>query len=291
MTGVSVVETDELLPSKRHAWRRRERKESVRREGGERGDWSTSRDHGLDVIPVVREEDDDLGVVVDEVDGLGVGPDGLHEADGVRVDLLRLLRERRDSVRDGEPEPDEVSDLLEERDDLRIEVDDELVLVSRAPRLGDVEDASVDLHVPSLEVGEPGGEQRLGVELALKACALALELLTLGVELPSLPKHVLNALHVRRELTLDLLRPDDGSGDGREVSELRHVVGLRVAVIGRELLVETFNVLLDGLDELGLVLLDGSSDLEGSGEEGVSETVVARGWRDNDEPSAEREAC
>jgi len=219
----------------------------------------------LNVVPVVGEEDDDLGIGVDEVDRLGVGSNGFHQTDGVRIDLLCFLRERRHSVRNGESQPDQVPNLLEERDDLRIEVDDELVLISGASRLGHVEDSSVDLHVPPLEIGEPGSEQRLSVELVLEASALALELLTFGVEFPSFPEDVLDSLHVHRELAFDLLRPDDGSGDGREISKLRHVVGFRVAVVGGELLVESLDVLLDGFDELSLVLLDRSSDLEKRG--------------------------
>lgn len=180
-------------------------------------------------------------------DGLRVRPDGLHEADGVRVHALRVLGRVADRVRDGEPEPKEVANLLEERDDLRIKVDRELELgpALRRAVLRDVEQATRDLHVAAVDVVEPGLVDRTRVELATEARALALELAAFGVELPALAEDVLDALHVGEELALDLFRPDDGAGDGRVIAELRHVVRLGVLVRPLELVVEEADVFLD----------------------------------------------
>lgn len=199
-------------------------------------------------------------MLVDEIDSLIVGPNGLHEADGVRVDLLCLLGHVGDVVRDVEVKPDEVADLLEERDDLRVKVDRQLEGAGRA-RLDDVEQPTGDLHVSLLDVVQPGLVERAGVQLSLEARALALQLLALGVVLPALSENVLDPLHVGGQLPFDLTGPDDGTCHGGQVPELRHVVGLRVAVILDELLVKRLDVLLDRLDELRLILLDRSSDL------------------------------
>lgn len=218
----------------------------------------TLRNLLLRVVPELGDEGEDAGVGVNLGDGLRVRPNGLHEADGVRVDAFGVLRDVADRMRDLEAEPEEVANLLEEGDDLRVEVDRELERAALRAVLGDLEKATRDLHAPTVDVVEPGLVDRPRVELAAERLAFALELLALGIELPAFAEDVLDSLHVGEELAFDLLRPDDGAGDGRVVAELRHVVGLRVLVRLLELVVKEANVLLDRVDELRLVLGDGA---------------------------------
>jgi hypothetical protein len=225
----------------------KEKQEEQRRRSKGRKEELTLGDHLLDVVPVVGEENDDLRVGLDEVDGLGVRPHGLHQADGVRVDLLRFLGHVRDLVGDVVVQPDQVPHLLKERDHLRIKVDDELVLV-RHPRSNDVKKPTRDLHVPPLDVVQPGLVERSSVELLDERGRFGLELLAFRVLSPSLAEDVFDSLHIRRELTFDLTSPDDGAGNGREISHGRHVESVRVTVSRGEGLVEAFDVVLDGLE-------------------------------------------
>ena len=49
------------------------------------------------------------------------------------------------------------------------------------------------------------------------------------------------------QLPVDLLGPDDGSGDGRQVAHRRHARGLAVRVLDLELGVQSLDVVLDSL--------------------------------------------
>jgi hypothetical protein len=48
----------------------------------------------------------------------------------------------------------------------------------------------------------------------------------------------------------------------RQIAQLAHVTGLGVIVLGLELVVEGFDIFLHAFDQLGLVLLNGSPNLE-----------------------------
>ncbi len=86
--------------------------------------------------------------------------------------------------------------------------------------------------------------------------------------LPALPEDVFHALHVCRQLPVDLLGPDDGAGDRRQVSHVAHLAGLALRILHLELVVQSLDVVFDALDELRLVLPDGSADVRPH-EEGV----------------------
>jgi hypothetical protein len=161
-------------------------------------------------------------------------------------------------VGDLEAQPEEVPHLLEESDDLRVEIDLELERSPELTVLRNVEETTGDLQVSTVDVDEPGVVDRAGVELVPERLRLGLETLTVGVVRPFLAEDVLDALHVVEELTLDLLRPHDCTGDGRVVAELRHVVSFRGLVARLELVLKAANVLLNRVDELRLVLGDGA---------------------------------
>lgn len=210
-------------------------------------------------IAHLRDEGSDSGIRVDKSDGLRIRSNGLEKTDGVRIDSFGVLGEIADVVWNGEAEPMEITDLLEERDDLLIEVDGELESSSLRTIL-EIEDSTGDEsgEVSTGDVGEPAVEDGLGLELASEAVALLLQLLPFGVKSPPISEHVLDSLHVRRELSFDLTSPDDRSGDGRKISKLRHEIRFRILVRFLESVVEETNVGFDGSNELFLILGDGT---------------------------------
>lgn len=104
-------------------------------------------------------------------------------------------------------------------------------------------------------------EYLLGVQLSSEVVTILLQVLTLNVQLPTFSKDVLDSLEIGVELSLKLTGPDDGSRDGRQITQLTHVVRLRLVVLLLELVVQRRDILLHPLDELSLILLDGSLDL------------------------------
>lgn len=207
------------------------------------------------------DEGRNLWVRLELRDGLRIGPDRLHEADGVRVDTLGVLGEVAQCVRDLIAEPQEVPDLLEERNDLRVKVNDELEVAVLLATLGDAEQASADLEVAPVDVGEPSLVDRTRVELLAEGLALGLEPLAFGVMRPFFAEDVFDSLHVVVELPFDLLRPRDRAGDGRLVAKLRHRVRLGRLEPELELVLQRADVVLDRVDELRLVLGDRAANL------------------------------
>jgi hypothetical protein len=69
-------------------------------------------------------------------------------------------------------------------------------------------------------------------------------------------------------LALDLSCPNDGTRYRRKIVELSHGVGLGMAILLLESLVEGRNGLLDIIDELSLILRDSATNF-GSHKEGV----------------------
>ena len=72
---------------------------------------------------------------------------------------------------------------------------------------------------------------------------------------------VLDPPHVGGQLPVDLLDPDDGPGHGRDVPHPAHPERLALGILNLELLVKSFNIVLDPLDQLSLVLSNGASDV------------------------------
>lgn len=215
-----------------------------------------------------RDQGRDLGVRLEFRDRLRVSPNRLHEADGVRIDPLRVLGEVTQAVRNLVPQPEQIANLLEQRDDLRVKVDHELQVAVLLPVLGDVEQATADLEVAPVDIGEPRFVDRARVQLLPERLALRLEALTLGVMGPLATEDVLDALHVVVQLALDLLRPCDRTGDRRLIAELSHSVGLGRLVAELELVLERADVVLHRVDQLRLIFRDGATDL-GANEERV----------------------
>src|SRR6266851_2306649 len=86
----------------------------------------TFHNHPLRLVPVFRHEPFDALIVFHEVECLAVCPDGLHQTDCVGVHSLGVLSHIRDRMRHLEAKPEQVTNVLEQRDYLRIEVDREL---------------------------------------------------------------------------------------------------------------------------------------------------------------------
>jgi hypothetical protein len=144
----------------------------------------------------------------------------------MRVDATRILRDVVDRVRHLKAKPHHVPRFLEEpsravsrvghiqrvaRDDLGVKVDTQLQLSAFCAVLGDLEESTVNLKVPPVDLEQPSLEDGLRVELAAKAGALGLQLLAVGVQLPAFAEDVLNPPHVRVELPFDLFGPNDGA--------------------------------------------------------------------------------
>ena len=101
----------------------------------------------------------------------------------------------------------------------------------------------------------------LGVELCSETVSVALELLPFNVILPALTKNIFDKFHVCSQLPIDLLGPDDGSSNGWNVTNPGHSISLAVNVLDLELLVQGFDVVLDSLNQLGLIFPDGTPDV------------------------------
>ncbi len=88
------------------------------------------------------------------------------------------------------------------------------------------------------------------------------------VILPSSAEDIFDAFHVGGQLPIDLLGPDDGASNWGNVTNTGHSISLAVYILDLEFLVQGFDVVLDSLNQLGLVFSDGTPDM-GPHEEGV----------------------
>src|SRR5690348_6869848 len=94
-------------------------------------------------------------MTLDLVDHLTVGPDGLHEADSNGVNSLGVLGDDADLVGNLVLEPQQVANLLEKCDDLRVKVDTELQYVTLGTIAGNLEQRSRDRELATSDLGEP----------------------------------------------------------------------------------------------------------------------------------------
>ena len=78
---------------------------------------------------------------------------------------------------------------------------------------------------------------------------------------PALAQDVLDPSHVGSQLPVDLLGPDDRAGHRRQIPDVRHLVGLGLEILDLEFLVQSLDVILDPLYQLGLVFSDGAPDM------------------------------
>lgn len=108
----------------------------------------------------------------------------------------------------------------------------------------------------------------LRVELRSEAVSVGLELLAFDVILPSSSEDVFDALHVRSQLPINLLGPDNGTSNWWNVANTGHSISLAVDVLDLELLVQSFDIVFDPLNQLGLIFPDGAPDVRPH-EEGV----------------------
>lgn len=108
----------------------------------------------------------------------------------------------------------------------------------------------------------------LGVEFSPEAIAILFQLQPFHVVLPTFTQNILHSLHVRCQLTVNLLGPDDGTGHGRQVSDMAHLAGLALWILHFKLVMQRFDVIFHALDELRLVLSDGPANV-GTHEEGI----------------------
>lgn len=243
----------------------------------------TSDNELLRPSSIIGDQHTNRFVGVDDLDQLIVHPDRLHQVDRVRIDSLRLLGVVDDCMGNRKVQPKQISNLLEERDGLGIEIDGKLqgrlsVRLDRRVALSDdFEQPPSDSLFASCDILDPCFKDRRGVELLAEKVAFRLEPLSLGIHLPALSEHVFDTLHVGRELLLDLFGPDDSACDWREIAELRHVRRFGIAVVAGELQVEFLDVLLDRVDEARLVLLDRPTDLNPTGERSAALPVGSQG--------------
>jgi hypothetical protein len=86
----------------------------------------TFHDHPLRLVPIFCDKPFDTLVMLHEVECLSVSPYGLHQADSVGIHTLGILGHICDRMWHLETKPEQVTNVLEQRDDLRIEVDREL---------------------------------------------------------------------------------------------------------------------------------------------------------------------
>lgn len=59
--------------------------------------------------------------------------------------------------------------------------------------------------------------------------------LSFSIQLPSLPKYIFYAFHIREQLSLNLPCPDDGASYWRQIAHLRHMIRFRKTVLSFEL--------------------------------------------------------
>ena len=107
----------------------------------------------------------------------------------------------------------------------------------------------------------PVFKELLGIQFKSEAITISLQLLPLDVLFPTPAQYVLDPPHVGIQLPLNLTRPDDGTRHRRQVSHAAHVAGFALRVLHFELFVQRLDVILDSLNQLGLVLTDGAADV------------------------------
>ncbi|QYS93851.1 hypothetical protein H0G86_001217 [Trichoderma simmonsii] len=100
-----------------------------------------------------------------------------------------------------------------------------------------------------------------GIQLILEQLAFFLELVALCMQSPVGSKDGLDFFHVSVKLELNLTGPNDSTRDWWEIAKLRHGVGLGMAILLLEPLVQAIDSLLDVIHQLVLVLLDGTTNL------------------------------
>src|SRR5260221_13680279 len=86
----------------------------------------TFHNHPLRLIPIFGDKPFDALVGFHKVECLAVCPDGLHQTDRVGIHSLGILGHICDRMRHLETKPEEVTNVLEQRDYLWVEVDREL---------------------------------------------------------------------------------------------------------------------------------------------------------------------
>lgn len=111
------------------------------------------------------------------------------------------------------------------------------------------------------DITDPRIEDWLRVQLFAESLALGLQLFAISIHLPSFAENVFDPLHVGIELFLYLPGPDDGAGDWWQISKLRHVERIRMAITLREFPMKPLYVLLDRVDETRLIFLYSASNL------------------------------
>lgn len=75
----------------------------------------------------------------------------------------------------------------------------------------------------------------LSVELEPEGVPITLQLLALDVTLPALAQHILHSPHVRCQLPVNLLGPDDGTRDRRQVPHCAHAATLALRILDLEM--------------------------------------------------------
>jgi hypothetical protein len=132
-----------------------------------------------------------------------------------------------------EIQPQQIPNLLEQGYNLRVKIHSQLETPSS--ETDDFEQTTVDAHVSSVDIVEPGFKDWSGVQLFAEGGGFGLEFLAFGVEFPTFTEDIFDSFHVGEQLSFDLAGPDYGACDWWEVSHLRHVEGFRVSVLGFEL--------------------------------------------------------
>jgi hypothetical protein len=86
----------------------------------------TFGDHTLRLIAILGDQPFDTLVILNKVQSLPIGPNRLHQTDGMWIYPLRILCHVGNGMRDLEVQPQQVPYFLEEGDNLWIEVDGKL---------------------------------------------------------------------------------------------------------------------------------------------------------------------
>src|SRR5690554_5655565 len=102
---------------------------------------------------------------------------------------------------------------------------------------------------------------RICVELSAEIVSVFLQSLSFHIEFPALPQYIFHSLEIRVQLSFQLSGPDDGSRNRRKIAKLAHVKRFRSVVTLFELFVQRRDVLFYTLNQLRLVLVNGSFDL------------------------------
>ena len=150
----------------------------------------------MHLVNIVVKQESNSSHLSDGAQGLSVGANAFHETNSVRVHTLGLLRDVVDAVGHLVAAPSQITNFLEQRNDLCIKVDVQLQDVSCGTVPADKEKTSGDLEFPPSHLLEPGLEDRSGVELLLEHTALSLELLSFSVKRPVLAQDIFDLAHV-----------------------------------------------------------------------------------------------